>query len=70
MSDESNNLVLHYLRRIDEKFDRLIDDISDLRRRLNAVEERVVGITRRLDRRDVRRERVERRLDLIDLPVG
>jgi vacuolar-type H+-ATPase subunit D/Vma8 len=56
MSDESNNLVLHYLRRINERIDRLIDDISHLRRRLNAVEERVLGITRRLD--------------LIDLPVG
>jgi archaellum component FlaC len=69
MSDEPDSLVLRYLRRIDEKLDRVIDDVGDLKRRVSNLEESVVGLTRRIDRLEIRLERVVRRLELIDLPV-
>ena len=68
MADEPDNLVLVYLRRIDEKLDRVADDVRDLKVRMTAVEESVVGLQRRLDRLDVRVDRIEKRLDLVDAP--
>jgi archaellum component FlaC len=69
MSEEPDNLVLRYLRRIDERLERVADDFADLKRRLTIVAESVAGQNLRLDRIDRRLERVERRLELIDLPV-
>ena len=65
---EPESLVLVYLRRIDEKVDRLIDDVHDLKVRVTNVEEGLAGINRRLDRLETRMDRVERRLDLADHP--
>jgi predicted nucleic acid-binding Zn-ribbon protein len=67
MADEPDNLVLTYLRRIDAKVDRLTDDVRDLKIRMTAVEEAVVGVQRRMDRFEARLDRVERRLDLVDV---
>jgi archaellum component FlaC len=66
MADEPDNLVLKYLRRIDEKLDRVIDDVADLKVRTTAVEEALAGVNRRLDRLEGRVERIERRLDLVE----
>lgn len=66
MPDEPENLTLIYLRRIDEKVDRLIDDVADVKARLTAVEENLAGVHRRIDRLEVRVERIERRLDLTE----
>jgi hypothetical protein len=44
MSGEPDNLVLVYLRRIDEKVDRVIDDIQDLKHRVTSLEGRVASI--------------------------
>jgi predicted nucleic acid-binding Zn-ribbon protein len=68
MTDEPDNLVLQYLRRIDAKVDRLGDEVRDIKVRLTAVEEAVVGVHRRIDRLEMRVERIERRLDLVELP--
>ncbi|WP_407051005.1 hypothetical protein [Methyloraptor flagellatus] len=65
---EPESLVLVYLRRIDEKVDRLIDDVHDLKVPVTNVEEGLAGINRRLDRLETRMDRVERRLDLADHP--
>ncbi len=65
MADEPDNMVLVMLRRIDEKVDRLIDDVQDLKVRVTAVDEGQAGIHRRLDRLEVPIERMERRLDLV-----
>ena len=61
---EPDNVVLIYLRRIDEKVDRVIDDV----RRVTNLEEGQAGIQRRLDRVEARLDRIERRLDLVELP--
>ena len=66
MVDEPENLILTLLRRMDSKLDRVIDDVQDLKIRMTAVEEGLAGVNRRLDRIEVRVERVERKLDLVD----
>jgi hypothetical protein len=41
---EPDNIVLVYLRRIDEKVDRLSDDVRDLKVRMTGVEENLAGV--------------------------
>lgn len=65
-----DNLVLRYLRRIDDKLDRVIDDVRELKVRMTAVEENLASLNRRFDRLEVRVDRIERRLDLIDDPAS
>ena len=66
MAKEPENLTPVYLRRIDEKVDRLISDVHDLKGRVTGVEENLAGVHRRLDRLELRVERIEKRLDLVD----
>ncbi len=66
MADEPDSLVLNILRRIDSKMDRVIDDVHDLKVRMSSVEEGLAGVNRRLDRMDLRVDRIERRLELTD----
>ena len=68
MSEQPDNLVLVYLRRIDEKLDRLSDEVRDVKMRATALEESLAGVNRRLDRVETRLDRIERRLDLVELP--
>ena len=65
---EPDNVVLAYPRRIDEKVDRVIDDVRDIKVRVTNLEQGQAGIQRRLDRVEARLDRIERRLDLVDLP--
>jgi tetrahydromethanopterin S-methyltransferase subunit G len=55
MADEPDNLALRMLRRIDEKLDRLIEDVQGLKVRMTNVEARL--------------DRIERRLELVEGPV-
>ena len=66
MSDEPDNLVLVYLRRIDTMLQRVADDVADIKVRVTSLEIAMGGINRRLDRLEERVERIERRLDIID----
>ncbi len=66
MANEPENMTLVILRRLDEKMDRLIDDVRDLKVRTTAVEENLAGVQRRIDRVEARIERIEKRLDLVD----
>ena len=75
MTDEPDNLVLVYLRRMDAKLDRVIDDVGDLKVGTTNVEERlakvelsIAGTNRRVDRVEARLDRIERRLDLAEMP--
>jgi len=68
MATEPDSLVLVYLRRLDEKMDRVIDDVHDLKVRMTSLEEAVAGINRRMDRFEVGLDRIERRLDLSEMP--
>jgi len=66
MTEEPVNLTHQYLKRIDLKLDRLMDDVHDLKVRMTTVEEGLAGVHRRLDRIDVRLSHVEKRLDLVE----
>jgi hypothetical protein len=75
MVDAPDNLIFEYLRRLDTKLDRVIEDIGGLKFRMTAVEERIAqvelsiaGVNRRVGRVDARLDRIERRLDLVELP--
>ena len=78
MSGEPDNIILVYLRRIDAKLDRVIEDVQDLKQRGTALElgqarlrsdvadlyGAYAGLQLRFDRMDSRLERIERYLDL------
>ncbi|MGC8731760.1 MAG: hypothetical protein ACP5RC_05830 [Halothiobacillaceae bacterium] len=75
MSDQPENLMLVYLRRLDEKMDRLAEDMREVKLRLTALETAVGNLAAtemshyaimsdRTDRLAARIERIETRLDL------
>ncbi|WP_343577649.1 hypothetical protein [Mycobacterium sp.] len=75
MSDQPENLMLIYLRRLDEKMDRLAEDMREVKLRLTALETAVGNLAAtemshyaimsdRTDRLAARIERIEARLDL------
>lgn len=75
MSDQPENLVLVYLRRMDAKLDQMIETQRDHGRRLTALEVCVGNMAAtemshyansamRADRTDDRLDRIERRLDI------
>ena len=66
MSDEPDSLVLRYLRRIDERMDRVERRLSELVGRTGLLEQGYASVSRRLDQIDLCIERIERCLD----PVG
>ena len=66
MTDAPESLILRYLRQIDQKVDRVIEELHDLKIRMTAVEENSVGVHRRIDRAEARLDRIERRLNLAD----
>ena len=67
MTSEPDNIVLVMLRKIDQRTERMADDLQDLKVRVTAVEEGLAGVNRRLDRLEVRVERIEKRLELSDV---
>ena len=77
MSDEPENFMLVFMRRLDAKMDRMGDDIRELKARTIAVEQQLsglsatvanhyVGTSMRLDRLETRVERIETRLELTE----
>ena len=79
MSDEPDNLTLVFLRRLDTKMDRVIEDVADVKQRLTTLEIQVGQMVAteashyaqtmlRIDRVEVRIDRIERRLDLVLTP--
>ncbi len=75
MSDQPENLLLVYLRRLDAKLDQVIETQKDHGRRLTALEIQVGNLAAtemshyantnlRIDNIEKRLDRIERRLDL------
>jgi archaellum component FlaC len=54
------------LRKIDQRTERMAEDLHDLKVRVTSVEEGMAGVNRRLDRLEIRVERIEKRLELSD----
>lgn len=67
MTEEPDNLIFRYLRRIDGKLDMLVADMQDLKVRATNAEEALAGVNRRLDRVDERIMRIETRLELVEV---
>lgn len=72
ISDAPDNLIRAYLRRIDEKLDRIADSVVHLGRRVTSLETKVAvphgasaAQTERIDRIGLRLDRIERRLDIV-----
>lgn len=79
MSDEPDNLVLVYLRRLDEKVTRLDDRLGEMTLRINDVHAAILALRRdqvsdaesvahvhtRIDRLAEELERIKRRLDVL-----
>jgi len=68
MADQPDNIVLALLRKIDQRTERMAEDLQDLKTRVTGVEEGLAGVNRRLDRLENRVERIEKRLELSDMP--
>lgn len=66
MVEDPENLVLTYLRRLDEKIDRLAEDMREVKSRLGILESQYANVSNRLDRLDERMGRIENRLGLAD----
>jgi archaellum component FlaC len=66
MVDGPDNIILAILRKIDQRTERMADDLQDLKVRVTSVEEGLAGVNRRLDRVEMRLDRIERRLELSD----
>jgi hypothetical protein len=72
VSSETENLILVYLRRIDEKVDGLAVGLAELSRRVSSLETKVALLHgdfaaqwERIDRIEFRLDRIERRLDVV-----
>jgi archaellum component FlaC len=63
MAKEPDSIVLA---KIDQRTERMAEDLQDLKVRVTSVEEGLAGVNRRLDRLDHRVERIEQRLELSD----
>ena len=55
------------LPKIDQRTERMAEDLQDLKMRVTTVEEGLAGVNRRLDRLEHRVERIEKRLELSDV---
>jgi septal ring factor EnvC (AmiA/AmiB activator) len=73
MTDNVENMMLVFLRRIDERLDRMEGDLGDIKLRMTASEEHLAsmmmslaGVNSRMDKIDARLVRIERRLELTE----
>jgi hypothetical protein len=64
MSDQPENIVLVYFRRIDAKVDDLRRDMLEVKERLGFLENQYASLSRRLDRVGDDVHRINTRLDL------
>ena len=70
MADEPDNLVLAWMRRLDGRLDKIDERLAEVIERIGQIEGTVASVSRRVDRIDLRWYRIERRLDLVDAPIG
>jgi archaellum component FlaC len=65
--DAANNAVLALLGKLDERTERMAEDVYELQVRMTAVEDGLAGFDRRIGRLEQRVERIERRLESFDV---
>ncbi|NOJ49466.1 hypothetical protein [Bradyrhizobium archetypum] len=67
MADEPDSIILTILRKIDQRTERMAEDLHDRKTRVTSVEEGLAGVNCRLDRLETRVDRIEKRLELTDV---
>ena len=74
MTADIDSLILEHLRHIRGRVDQLGEDMTIVKHRLTSLESQVAGLhgdnailQRRMDGFETRMERIERRLDLVDI---
>jgi predicted nuclease with TOPRIM domain len=74
MAEEPDHIVLHDLRRLDDKVDALREDNREIKQRLGILEQRYVlleqqyaSLSSRMDRIEMRLGLLETRLDLVEV---
>ena len=63
---ETESIVLEHLRHIRRAVDDVRDDMREVKTRLGILENQYASLSSRLDRLDLRVERIEKRLDLTE----
>ena len=66
MVDEPDDLVLRYLRPIDQKIDSVADEMKELKVRVGRVETSLAQVQAHLAERSVRMDKIDSRLDRIE----
>jgi predicted nucleic acid-binding Zn-ribbon protein len=67
MPEEPDNVVLIYLRRLNERLDGLHEDNREIETRLGILEQQGASLSSRIDRIELRLDRIEKRLDLVEV---
>ena len=62
----TNELLLETLKGIQGTLTRIVDDMHEVKERLGILEMQYASLSNRMDRMDLRIERIERRLGLIE----
>ena len=66
-AEVTNELLLETLKAIQGTLMRLVDDIHEVKERLGILEMQYASLPNRMDRMDLRIERIERRLGLVEV---
>jgi chromosome segregation ATPase len=66
MSEASDNIVLEHLRHMRVVLDNVYQDVRELKTRVTLLEQQYASMSNRIDRIDIRLERIETRIGLID----
>jgi chromosome segregation ATPase len=66
MSEASDNIVLEHLRHMRVVLDNVYQDVRELKTLVTLLEQQYASMSNRIDRIDIRLERIETRIGLID----
>ena len=66
-AEVTNELLLETLKAIQGTLMRPVDDIHEVKERLGILEMQYASLSNRMDRMDLRIERIERRLGLVEV---
>jgi predicted nuclease with TOPRIM domain len=66
-AEVTNELIYETLKTMQGTLMRLVDDMHEVKERLGILEMQYASLSNRMDRMDLRIERIERRLGLIEV---
>ena len=66
-AEVTNDLIYETLKTMQGTLMRLVDDMHEVKERLGILEMQYASLSNRMDRMDLRIERIERRLGLVEV---